>query len=80
MTLEGVVEKGAIVLEGGASLPDGTRVQVIVPDRAPMPPVSKRTESHPTLAGLLKYAGCLQDLPADFAQRHDYYIHGAPRR
>jgi hypothetical protein len=78
MTLEGVVEKGAIILEGGATIPDGTRVQVIVPDSAPKPPGLK-TDSHPTLAGLLKYAGCLQDLPADFAQRHDYYIHGAPR-
>ena len=34
----------------------------------------------PTLAGLLKYAGVLTDMPSDFAQQHDHYIHGTPKR
>ncbi len=32
MTLEGTVINGAIVLDGGAKLPEGARVQVEVPD------------------------------------------------
>jgi hypothetical protein len=34
----------------------------------------------PTLTGLLKFAGCMPDMPADFAEQHDHYIHGTPRR
>lgn len=32
MTLEGIVVNGAIVLDGGAQLPDGTRVRIEVTD------------------------------------------------
>ena len=80
MTLQGVVQKGAIILDNGAQVPDGTRVQVIVPDNALKQATSRSAEARPALAGLLKYAGCLQDLPPDFAQQHDHYIHGTPRR
>jgi len=79
MILRGVVQNGAIKLEDGQQIPDGTRVQVIVPDSA-LRPISAGNETGPTLAGLLKYAGCLNDLPPDFAEQHDYYIHGTPRR
>jgi hypothetical protein len=70
MTLEGIVQNGTIVLEIGTQIPNGTRVQVIIPDG----------ESKPTLAGLLKYAGCMPDMPADFAEQHDHYVHGTPKR
>ncbi len=80
MTLPGVVQKGAIVLENGQQIPDGTRVEVIVPDNAIIQRTLPETESGPTLAGLVKYAGCLPNLPADFAEQHDHYIHGTPRR
>jgi hypothetical protein len=68
MTLTGVVQNGKIELDGGTTLPDGTRVKV-VPEPA-----------QPTLLGLLDLAGQLDDLPADFSAEHDHYIHGAPRR
>ena len=29
---------------------------------------------------LLEVAGTAQGLPADFAQNHDHYLHGTPRR
>jgi hypothetical protein len=70
MTIMGTVRNGTIVLENEQKLPDGTRVQVIV----------QPGESEPTLTGLLKYAGCMPDLPADFAQQHDHYIHGTPKK
>ena len=29
---------------------------------------------------VLKFAGTVDDLPSDFAENHDHYIHGAPKR
>jgi hypothetical protein len=42
--------------------------------------ILEEAETKPTLAGLLKYAGVLPDMPADFAEQHDHYIHGTPKR
>ena len=72
MTLTGVVQNGKIELEGGATLPEGTRVKVMLePDT---------DAEQPTLLGLLELAGKLDDLSPDFAAEHDHYIHGTPRR
>jgi hypothetical protein len=30
--------------------------------------------------GLLKIAGHIEGLPADFARNHDHYLHGLPRK
>jgi hypothetical protein len=70
MELEGTVKNGMVVLDSAQSLPDGTRVRVVVDE----------PDAKPTLAGLLKYAGVLTDMPADFAAQHDHYIHGTPKR
>jgi hypothetical protein len=75
MTLAGTVRNGVIVLDPPGQLPEGTRVQVVVQG-----PAAPATDAEPTLAGLLKLVGCLDDLPADFAAEHDHYIHGTPRR
>ncbi len=71
MTYSGVVIDGKIVLDNAPQLPEGTRVEVIVPEPAASPP---------TLAFLLKYAGTANDLPEDMAAQHDHYIHGTPKR
>jgi hypothetical protein len=71
MTLDGTVRDGIIVLENGVQIPDGTRVQVVVADE----PVER-----PSLLSLLKLAGAVKGLPADFAAQHDHYIHGTPKR
>jgi hypothetical protein len=72
MTIMGVVEQGVIVLEPGSKLPEGTRVKIV-------PEPATTTES-PTFLDLLEFAGCMPDLPADFAQQHDHYIHGTPKK
>ena len=72
MTFDGIVRNGAIVLEQGTTLPEGTRVKVVAE--------SAEEDSKPTLLGLLKYAGAAKDLPEDFAAEHDHYIHGTPKR
>jgi hypothetical protein len=67
----GIVRNGTIVLDEGAQIPEGTRVQVT--------PVNEAGEEL-TLIWLMKYAGCLKDMPSDFAAEHDHYIHGTPKR
>jgi hypothetical protein len=71
MTLQGTVLNGAIVLDSSHQVPDGTRVQVIVPEDA---------TKKPTLAGLLDVAGTVNDLPSDMALNHDHYLHGHPKK
>ncbi len=73
MSVEGTVINGQIVLDGGATLPDGMRVVV-------NPAEQKDEDAQPTLLGLLELAGIAKDLPADFAAQHDHYLHGKPKR
>lgn len=70
MTLAGTVTNGVIVLDQPGQLQEGTRVRVVVEEEG----------KKPTLAGLLQFAGVLPDMPADFAQQHDHYVHGTPKR
>ena len=70
MTLEGIVQDGIVVLEKGRNVPNGTHVQVIVPE----------AKEPPTFLDLLEFAGCMPDMPADFASQHDHYIHGTPKK
>ena len=74
MVLEGTIRNGTIVLDQPTSLPEGARVQVVVKEQA-------TAEQPQTLREvLLESAGCLSDLPADFAEQHDHYLHGTPKR
>ena len=72
MTFDGIVRNGTIVLDQGATLPEGTRVKVVAD--------TQDAEGQPTHLSLLKLAGMAKDLPADFAAQHDHYIHGTPKR
>ena len=71
MLLEGTMQNGTIVLDQPSSIPNGERVEVEVR------PV---TPSKPTFLDLLEFAGCMPDMPADFAAQNDHYIHGTPKR
>ena len=77
MSIEGTFVNGVVIFDEPPHLPDGTRVEVVVP-------LVRQTESaehgEPTMRNLLKLAGKASDLPADFAEQHDHYIHGTPRR
>jgi hypothetical protein len=76
MTIAGTVQNGVVILEGGPPLPDGTRVEVVIP-AAPNPPAE---HGEPTIRSLLKFAGRADELPPDMAAQHDHYLHGAPKR
>ena len=54
-----------------ARLPEGAQVRVEpIAAVAPAEPVGKK---------LLALAGTVKDLPEDFAENHDHYIHGGPK-
>jgi hypothetical protein len=66
--LHGTVQNGVIVLETNLSLPEGTRVKVLLDDGT-------------TLAQRLqKFKGCAQGLPDDLAENHDHYLYGTPKK
>ena len=71
MVLEGTIRNGTIVLDHPPVLPEGARVEVVVKPTAQEPP---------TFIDLLEFAGCMPDMPPDFAAQHDHYIHGTPKR
>ncbi len=70
MTYRGTVSNGTVILPSEAKLPDGTEV-LVEPVAGPSEPVGKK---------LMALAGILKDLPDDFAENHDHYVHGAPER
>jgi hypothetical protein len=72
MTYRGTVLKGTVILPPEAKLADGTQVRV--------EPLEGASPSEPVGKKLLALAGILEDLPADFAENHDHYIHGTPKR
>ena len=74
MSFQGVVANGMIVLDNGAKLPEGARVEILVK------PESAADETESSLASLLKFAGAVKDLPPDMARNHDHYLHGAPKK
>ena len=75
MTIQGTIVNGAVILDQPAYVQDGTRVEITVQSEKPKP-----GEGKPTLAALMKFAGCMPDLLPDFAEQHDHYIHGTPSR
>ena len=68
MTYTGTVSKGIVILPPEAELPDGTKVRV--------EPIEDFSRSEPVGKRLLALVGTADDLPEDFAENHDYYIHG----
>ncbi len=70
MSFTGIVENGKVVLPPGVNLPPGTKVRVETVE----PQDSSLADS------LQEFIGIFDDLPADLAQNHDHYIHGAERR
>ena len=78
---------GVIVLDKPGELSEGTRVRV---EPVRQSKVRKVTGTHATKAKnrlpgepwatLLKYAGKAKGLPPDFAEQHDHYIHGVPKK
>jgi hypothetical protein len=72
MTLEGIVQNGVIVPNDGTTLPEGTKVKIVVESESEAPRTAREL--------LMQFAGCMTGLPSDMARNHDHYIHGTPKR
>lgn len=69
MTMRGRVQDGAIIIDGGLSLPEGAIVDLEV-----------RQVQHTTLYERMKHlCGIVDGLPSDLAENHDHYIHGTAK-
>ncbi len=76
MVYRGHVKSGVVVFDGDAALPDGTEVRIEPVAREEVAP-----NERPTLAEqFADIIGTVPELPADMADQHDHYLHGAPKR
>ncbi len=82
MTIRGRVQGGVVVLERGASLPDGTEVTVTpCAEVATSGTSDGRPKIWDKMVKLAKWAESQPcDLPSDLASNHDHYLHGLPKR
>jgi hypothetical protein len=78
MSYRGHVREGVIVLEEGATLPDGVKVRI---DLDEGPEDDSTCEETPTLYDrLAPIIGKAKGLPPDLARNHDHYLHGRPKK
>jgi hypothetical protein len=78
MTYRGHVQNGVVVLDDPVAIPEGTVVDIEVL-LAPQPEASDGGGGT-LVERLVSVIGKIEDLPTDFAQQHDHYLHGTPRR
>lgn len=77
MIYRGHVENGMVVLHDDVRLADGTEGNVEPVEAA----ASGGEPEIPTLCERFKdITGMATGLPADFAEQHDHYIHGTPKK
>ncbi|HEY5915212.1 MAG TPA: hypothetical protein VJA21_31855 [Verrucomicrobiae bacterium] len=72
MSYTGTVEKGVVKLPPEAQWPDGTTVRI-----EKVGPASGRNS---LTSRLRQLATKMDGLPADWAEQHDHYLHGTPKR
>jgi hypothetical protein len=76
MSFTGHIQNGSVVFDTPVSLPDGTRVTVTLQESSGTP-----VENVPTIFERYKdIIGIAEGLPEDFAENHDHYIHGTPKK
>jgi len=72
MSYIGTVENGVVILPEEAQLSEGTKVKV--------EPVEDAEDRQRWADELLEIARSIKGLPEDFAENHNHYIHGTPKR
>jgi len=75
MTYRGHIQGNIVILETPTDLPDGAPVIV-----EPAPAPADKPQAGSLLEHLGDLVGSIEGLPEDFAENHDHYIHGAPKR
>jgi len=80
MTIEAYVENGQIVLPSPLQLPNGTKVNVSVQGAQAASDDVDGTGRRTINQRLKSVIGKAEGLPADFAENHDHYLHGAAKK
>ncbi len=75
MSITAVVENDTIKLPPGIHVPDGTRVEITLPEAKPQVKGGKSVAQR-----YAKLAGLADDMPADLARNLDHYVHGQARK
>ena len=73
MYITAIVENDTIKLP--VHVPNGTRAEITLPEKSGAPAVRGTFAER-----YAKYVGIADALPEDFAENHDYYLHGALKR
>ena len=72
MSVTGTIKNGVVKLPVGAAWPDGTKVRV--------EKVEAPSTGNSLTRRLRELSAKVSGLPSDLAERHDYYLHRAPKR
>ncbi len=72
MSYTGTVEHGIVKLPPEADLADGTKVRI--------EKIETPQDRNALTRRLREIAGQMRGLPEDWAEQHDHYIHGTPKR
>lgn len=94
MTFRGVYRDGIVIMPEDVDIPNGSEVDVQLrragvktkasrkkATKATAPSKgSRKSKAKTLLETLAPVIGKAKWLPADFAEQHDHYIHGAPKR
>ena len=81
MRIAATVENGTIKLPPDIHLPDGTKVECVVPldERLSVedaPPAVDDDDPH----WMRQWAGCIVGLPEDLSDEPDHFLYGTPKR
>ena len=77
MTYRGRVKNGVVVLDPPAALAEGAEVEVHLLEQ---PGSTDAGDAQTLYEQLEPLIGKLNGLPADFAENHDHYLYGVPKR
>ena len=75
--LRGHVEAGRIVVDDEATLPEGAEVKIELVANSAEKPAEPATTLYDRFQAV---AGIVKDYPSDFAENHDHYLHGRPKK
>ena len=74
MTITARVHNHSVALPADLDVPEGAEVQITLPE-----PASDEANANP-MTWMQKYAGIIDSLPTDAAERHNELAHGRKRR
>jgi len=81
MIYHGKIQGGVVVLQPGATLPEGTEVTVIPSSEVAAAGQGSTVSIWDRLVKLAQWTETQPcSLPADLATNHDHYLHGLPKR